>query len=125
MFLGLRSHIITTHDLESTKAWYTEVLGLPPYFDEPFYVGFNVGGFELGLWPNQPDTYPTGGETYWGVSEIHDAWDRLIAAGASASSEITDVGEGILMGTLIDPAGNRIGIIQNPHFTYGEDPGQP
>ncbi len=118
MFLGLRSHIITTRDLEATKAWYTEVLGIAPYFDEPFYVGFNIGGFELGLWPSRPDDYPSGGETYWGVDDIRTAWDELLEAGATASSEITDVGDGISMGVVSDPAGNRIGIIENPHFQY-------
>ncbi len=116
MFLGLRSHILTTDDVEATKAWYTEVLGFGPYFDEPFYVGFDVGGFELGLWPNQPDDYPKGGETYWGVADIRAAVDRLVTAGATVSSDITDVGDGILMAVLIDPAGNRVGIIENPNF---------
>jgi predicted enzyme related to lactoylglutathione lyase len=118
VFLGLRSHIISTNDLEATKAWYTEILGTAPYFDEPFYVGFNIGGFELGLWPDQPDAYPLGGETYWGVSDIRAAWKQLIAAGATAASEITDVGDGILMGVIADPSGNRIGIIENRHFQY-------
>ncbi len=116
MFLGLRSHILDTDDLEGTKAWYTEVLGVPPYFDEPFYVGFNVGGFELGLLPRQDPPYPAGGETYWGVSDIHAALEQLLARGATEAHEITDVGEGILMAIVIDPAGNRIGIIQNAHF---------
>jgi len=116
MFLGLRSHILDTTDLAATKAWYTEVLGNPPYFDEPFYVGFNVGGFELGLLPQQDPPYPAGGETYWGVADISSVWEQLLASGATAAHDITDVGEGILMAVVLDPAGNRIGIIENPHF---------
>lgn len=116
VFLGLRSHILDTEDLQATKAWYTEVLGVPPYFDEPFYVGFNVGGFELGLMPTQDPPYPAGGETYWGVADINPAWEQLLARGAEPSHEITDVGDGILMAVVIDPGGNRIGIIENPHF---------
>lgn len=116
MFLGLRSHILDTDDLEGTKAWYTEVLGVPPYFDEPFYVGFNVGGFELGLLPRQDPPYPAGGETYWGVADINEALQQLLARGATEAHEITDVGEGILMAIVADPAGNRVGIIENAHF---------
>ena len=50
-FLGLRTAIYWVADIEAAKAWYTKVLGIEPYFDEPFYVGFNVGGYELGLQP--------------------------------------------------------------------------
>jgi len=120
MFLGLRSHIVATPDLSATKDWYSEVLGCRPYFDEPFYVGFNVGGFELGLLPNQDEDYPIGGETYWGVADIHRTWEQLLAHGARPAHEITDVGEGILMAVVRDPAGNRIGIIENPHFEPGK-----
>ena len=51
MLNGLRSQIFQVADLGAAKAWYTGMLGTPPYFDEPFYVGFNVGGYELGLLP--------------------------------------------------------------------------
>ena len=49
MFLGLRTVIYNPGDMDKAKAWYSSVLGIAPYFDEPFYVGFNVGGYELGL----------------------------------------------------------------------------
>ena len=52
MFLGLRTAIYHAPELEKAKAWYAEVLGSAPYFDQPFYVGFNVGGYELGLQPD-------------------------------------------------------------------------
>ena len=120
MFLGLRSHIVATPDLDATKDWYSEVLGYRAYFDEPFYVGFNVGGFELGLLPKQDEDYPIGGETYWGVADIKRAWEQLLAHGARPAHDITDVGEGILMAVIRDPAGNRIGIIENPHFEPGK-----
>ena len=66
MILGLRTAIYHVDDLEKAKAWYSKVAGVKPYFDEPFYVGFNVGGYELGL---NPDVSPVskGGSTfaYW------------------------------------------------------------
>ena len=52
MLLGLRTAIYRTPDIAAGKLWYTKVLGFPPYFDQPFYVGFNVGGYELGLLPD-------------------------------------------------------------------------
>ena len=64
MFQGLRTLIYGAPDLEATKKWYSEVLGYGPYFDEPFYVGFNVGGYELGLEPNA--TVGTGSAS-WGL----------------------------------------------------------
>ena len=59
MLLGLRTAIYPVRDLDEAKAWYANVIGHAPYFDQPFYVGFNVGGFELGLVPD--GTPGTGG----------------------------------------------------------------
>ncbi len=115
MFLGLRSHILDTEDITASKAWWTEALGHPPYFDEPFYVGFDVGGYELGLLPAR-ERYPAGGIAYWGVDDIEATRSLLLEQGATAADEIHDVGEGILMCEVVDPAGNRIGLIHNPHF---------
>ncbi|HEY9487444.1 MAG TPA: VOC family protein, partial [Chryseosolibacter sp.] len=62
-FLGLRTVIYNVPDIDRAKAWYMQVLGLKPYFDEPFYVGFNVGGFELGLVPLEGKVSEPGGVT--------------------------------------------------------------
>src|ERR1043165_6639828 len=71
MLLGLRTVIYKAPDLAGAKAWYSDVFGITPYFDEPFYVGFNIGGYELGLDPDT-DTRPgPGGATaYWGVADL-------------------------------------------------------
>ncbi len=115
MFLGLRTAIYPAPDLTAAKHWYTEVLGAEPYFDQPFYVGFNVGGFELGLLPEaQPSTQ--GPQPLWGVSDIAAAFARLLELGASAIEPVTDVGEGIKVAAVQDPFGNRLGIIENPNF---------
>jgi predicted enzyme related to lactoylglutathione lyase len=91
------------------------VLGRAPYFDQPFYVGFEVGGFELGL---VPDGVPgsAGATAYWGTADAHAELARLVALGASVESEVADVGEGIRVATVRDPYGNLFGIIENPHF---------
>jgi len=72
MLLGLRTAIYHTPDIAAGKLWYTKVLGFPPYFDQPFYVGFNVGGFELGLTPDAElnNSRKASAGAYWGVKEI-------------------------------------------------------
>lgn len=115
MMLGLRTAIYPAPDLDAAKRWYSQVLGVEPYFDEPFYVGYNVGGFELGL---LPDATPStdGAQPLWGVADAQAAYARLVELGATPISAPKDVGEGILVADVRDPFGNRLGIIQNPHF---------
>jgi len=115
MVLGLRTVIYPAPDLVAAKRWYTDMLGVAPYFDEPFYVGFSVGGFELGLLPNAtPET--VGPQALWGVADIRSAYSRLIELGASPLKPITEVGGDIKVAAVIDPFGNRFGVIENPHF---------
>lgn len=116
-FLGLRTVIYHVSDLEKAKAWYGAVLGFGPYFDEPFYVGFNVGGFELGLDPDASGKRGgTGGVAYWGVEDADRAFARLLDLGAGEVSGVREVGGGIKVATVSDPFGNILGIIENPHF---------
>ena len=117
-FHGLRTVIYAAPDLEKAKAWYSSVLGFPPYFDQPFYVGFNVGGYELGLDPD-PASSPggAGGATvYWGVADASGALERLLSLGATSRTAVQEVGEGIKVATVLDPFGNVFGVIENPHF---------
>src|SRR5262249_8660538 len=115
MILGLRTVIYPVTDLAKGKAWYSQVLGQAPYFDEPFYVGFSVGGFELGL---IPDGVPSsdGVLAYWGVSDILAEVERLMQLGGVVQEPVKDVGGGIKVAGVKDPFGNRFGVIQNPHF---------
>jgi predicted enzyme related to lactoylglutathione lyase len=115
MLLGLRTVIYPAPDLARAKHWYSELLGQPPYFDEVFYVGFSVGGFELGLLPDaQPGT--AGPQALWGVGDIDAVHARLLALGATSLEPVTDVGGGIRVAAVRDPFGNRLGLIQNPAF---------
>jgi predicted enzyme related to lactoylglutathione lyase len=117
-FQGLRTVIYHAFDLGKAKAWYAKVLGIEPYYDQPFYVGFNVGGYELGLDPD-PSSTPGGNGgsvAYWGVADAAAAFRRLIELGATERSAVQEVGEGIRVATVFDPFGNIFGIIENPHF---------
>ncbi|UPG94481.1 VOC family protein [Luteibacter aegosomatissinici] len=115
MILGLRTAIYPAPDLDAAKAWYAQVLEQQPYFDEPFYVGFNVGGFELGLVPDgTPGT--AGAQPLWGVSHIDAEFARLVSLGAAPLEPVTEVGGGIKVAAVTDPFGNRFGLIENPHF---------
>ena len=123
-FLGLRTVKYRAPDIQRARDWYTEVLGFGPYFDQPFYVGFSVGGFELGLDPDL--TEPGVGEgsvtVYWGVAHAGASLARLLGLGAVARSPVQDVGGEIKVATVFDPFGNVLGIIENPHFQYQPPP---
>ena len=98
------------------------MLGTAPYFDEPFYVGFNVGGYELGLDPNAVTAPGPGGATaFWGVTNLKSAIAHALAAGAVLIAPAQDVGGGIRVATIGDPAGNHIGLIENPTFRLAGD----
>ena len=114
--LGLATVIYPVSDLNRAKAWYAMAFGKAPYFDQPFYVGFEIAGYELGLVPDEGRPGPDGGVAYWRVDEIDSAVARFTAAGAAIVSEAKDVGEGIKVATVADPFGNAIGLIENRHF---------
>ena len=117
MFEGLRTVIYRVPDLARAKAWYAAAFGVAPYFDEPFYVGFDIGGYELGLLPDESGLRVGNNVlTYWGVPAIGLAYERLIQHGAVPDEPIKDVGEGIKVATVADPFGNIIGLLENPHF---------
>ena len=118
MLLGLRTVIYKVSDLPRATQWYAALLDLAPYFEEPFYVGFNVGGYELGLDPDVSAQGPGAGGAvaYWGVADIAAAMARLEARGVTVVAPMQEVGGGIKVATVADPFGNQIGLIENPHF---------
>ena len=118
MLLGLRTAKYAAKDLDGAKSWYTKVLGFGAYFDQPFYVGFEVGGYELGIVPD--DEPGDSGIAYWGVKNADEAFARLLSMGAKENEPIQDVGEGIRIGSVRDPFGNVFGVIENPHFKGGK-----
>lgn len=119
MLLGLRTAVYPVSDLGRATEWYATVLGTGPYFQEPVYVGFSVGGFELGLIPDgKPGT--CGPQALWGVADAEAVYQRLLSLGAKPLDPVTDVGGGIRVAAVEDPFGNRLAIIENPHFKASE-----
>jgi predicted enzyme related to lactoylglutathione lyase len=120
--LGLRTAIYQVADIDAAKAFYTRLFNQQPYFDQPFYVGFNIGGYELGLQPedNPTTNKPESVTAYWGVEDIHAAFNRFVEAGATAFESPQDVGGDIIVAKVKDPWGNIIGLIYNPHFVVGK-----
>ena len=105
--------------MTAARNWSSTLLGIEPYFDQPFYVGFAVGGFELGLLPNATPG-ATGPQPLWGVSNAGESFARLISLGATALQPVTEVGENIKVAYVLDPFGNRFGIIENPNFKLSD-----
>lgn len=118
MLLGLRTVIYKVPDLDKAKKFYSKLLGVEPYFDQPFYVGFNVGGFELGLDPDSAKWSAGRGGTvgYWGVNDLAATLKKLSADKVEIAVPLQEVGEGIKVAVIKDPFGNDIGLIENPHF---------
>jgi catechol 2,3-dioxygenase-like lactoylglutathione lyase family enzyme len=114
---GLRTVIYPAPNLAESKAYWVKLLGIEPYFDQQFYVGFEVGGYELGL---LPDANPADGSTtFWGVANVKEAMAEAVSLGALEYAPAVDVGDGITTGTVRLPDGSLVGFIDNPHFKLG------
>ncbi|WP_192820695.1 VOC family protein [Rufibacter sp. LB8] len=116
--LGLRTTIYKVADIDKAKAWYSNVFQTQPYFDEPFYVGFNIGGYELGLQPEEAPTpeKPESVVSYWGVEDIENVYQHFLKLGATTHEKPYNVGGDIITATVKDPWNNIIGLIYNPEF---------
>ena len=116
--LGLRTVIYRVPDLAQAVTFYARAFDVAPYFSEPYYAGFQVGGFELGLDPDVSNGAPgaEGATPYFGTDDLDAAVAHFIACGANSRDAARDVGGGIRVATVSDPFGNVIGLIFNPHF---------
>ena len=115
-------------DLAAAKQWYTELLGIEPYFDRPGYCEFRLGDYqhELGLLDSNyahmlggsgsSATGPAGTVVYWHVDEVPATLERLQVMGATLHEAPRDFGEGFIGASVIDPFGNILGIMYNPHY---------
>jgi predicted enzyme related to lactoylglutathione lyase len=110
---SLRSHIFQVDDLARAKTFYGAALGRAPYFDQPFYVGFDVDGQELGLDPDvsKRRSGAGGGVGYWRVDDIAASWDLLLALGGRSIEPPHGVGGDMQVAIVADPFGNLLGLI--------------
>lgn len=109
---GVKTIIYPVKDLAGARKLYSTLLGVEPYGDQPYYVGFNVGGQDIGLDPNGHSQGMTGPLAYFHVDDIKKTLKELLDAGADAGQEVRDVGGGKLIASVKDPDGNVIGLIQ-------------
>ncbi len=110
----IRTIIYPVKDLARAKALYGTLIGVEPYIDGPYYVGFRVGEQEIGLDPNGHSAGMTGPVCYWHVADIKESLRLLREAGAHMQQEVKDVGGGKLIATIKDMDGNVLGLIQLP-----------
>lgn len=120
--LGLRTCIYKVPDLAKAIEWYNKAFSAEPYFNEPFYVGYNIGGYELGLQPGDSETIANSKNiyTYWGVDDIQKMHQHMIDQGATTDEAPTNVGGDLMVASVIDPWGNVIGLIYNPYFKVSD-----
>jgi predicted enzyme related to lactoylglutathione lyase len=111
---GIKTIIYPVKDIAQAKKLYSEFLGVEPYVDEPYYVGFKVGGQEIGLDPHGHSQGLTGPVGYRDVDDIKKSLQSLLTAGAQVQQEVKDVGGGRLIASVKDADGNVIGLIQSP-----------
>ncbi len=128
MLRGLTTTVYHTNDLDAATRWYADLLGIEPYFRREAYAEFRIGDYqhELGLLDNRflPDlggekpatTGPGGVILYWHVDDVPATLARLIAMGATLHQPPRDFGEGFVGASVIDPFGNILGIMDNPHY---------
>ncbi|MFI1399567.1 VOC family protein [Streptomyces sp. NPDC020681] len=114
-------------DLDAAKTWYTDVLGIAPYFERPGYAEFRIGDYqhELGLvdakyapsGQGNGQSAPGGAVMYWAVDDLEGTLEKLLAKGAKEYQPLTAHGDGgFVTASVVDPFGNVLGIMTNPHY---------
>jgi len=116
--LGLRTASYKVGDIVKAKEWYSKAFKTNPYFDETFYIGFNIGGYELGLMSEENSTTEKieSCVALWGVEDINEAYNHFLKCGAATFEEPRNVGGELMVATVKDPWGNIIGLLYNPYF---------
>jgi predicted enzyme related to lactoylglutathione lyase len=120
---GLATISFFAADLEAAKQWYAELLGIAPYFERPGYIEFRLGDYqhELGVIdsryaPHGPVDDPAGAVVYWHVDDVTATLEKLLSMGATAHEPPIERGAGFITASVVDPFGNILGIMYNPHY---------
>ena len=128
MLRGLTTVSFFADDVQAARDWYTELLGIQPYFvrpaeGTPVYVEFRIGDYqhELGIIDSrfaatgQPEK-ASGAVTYWHVDDVLASVDRLESMGATVLEKPVERGPGFVTASVIDPFGNILGVMYNKHY---------
>ena len=110
---GVKTILHPVTDLAAAKAVYSALLSVEPQTDEPYYVGYESEGQQIGLVPGGAAQGMTGPVAYWHVADIAAKLAELKAAGATVKEPAHDVGGGRLVATVADPDGNVLGVLQD------------
>jgi predicted enzyme related to lactoylglutathione lyase len=124
MLRGMATVNYWAADHAAAKQWYTDLLGIEPYFERPGYAEFRIGDYqhELGLIdsryaPEGSATGPGGAILYWHVDDVAATLERLLSMGAREYEALTHRGEaGFVTASVVDPFGNILGVMYNPHY---------
>src|SRR4051812_18189592 len=123
MLRGLSTVSFYAADHEGAKRWYTELLGVEPYFDRPGYFEFRLGDYaaELGVIdaryaPPARSTAPGGAIVFWHVDDVRGTFARLLELGATQWEAPAERGEGFVTASVLDPFGNILGVMHNAHY---------
>lgn len=111
---GVRTIVYPVKDAARAKALFSALLGVEPYADEPYYIGFKAAGQDVGLDPNGHAQGLTGPVPFWHVSDLRERLAGLLAAGAEIVQDVRDVGNGRLVASVKDADGNMVGLLQDP-----------
>ena len=122
MLRGMATLNFSADDLSAAQGWYTTVLGIEPYFARPGYVEYRLGDHEAELGiidrqylPPAPEG-PAGAILYWHVDDVDATVARLVELGATLLEAPRDFGHAFIGASVVDPFGNVLGIMQNPHY---------
>lgn len=111
---GIWTIIYPVKDKDNARQRFSRLLGVKPYVDSPYYVGFMIGDQEIGLDPNGHEQGLTGPVAYYHVDDIQKSLQTLQDAGGQVQQAVRDVGGGKLVAIGKDTDGNMIGFIQMP-----------
>ena len=120
MLRGLTTVSFWAADLAAATQWYAALLGIDPYFARPGYAEFRLGDYqhELGLIDSHyaPVGSAPGAVVYWHVDDVPATLEKLLSMGAKEHQAPTNRGAGFITASVVDPFGNILGIMYNPHY---------
>ena len=113
MAKGVKTVVYPVKDLAKARDLYARLLGVAPYADEPYYVGFRIGDQDIGLDPNGHSQGLTGGVPYIEVAGLDGLVAQLVEGGATVQQAAMDVGGGRRIARVTDADGNVIGLLED------------